>query len=853
MSIRTVSDLVIPAIAALVLAAPSAQAGECPGCKDVPTVVLGGNPFTGEATGCDLEAGVEESACVFTSYNTNFFAFTPPESGTYRISVCSGELGDQWTLLSVRDGCGLSGSPIACAVFGCPDGQAAGARLDGLQLVDGITYYIGLGSSVSGGFIESGVLDIVAFDPAGAGCESATVATVGPNPFDTSERTETIDLGGECDPWPQGAGFDDRIYSVQYFNFTPPASGVYNISTCGGDFTARLAVLSDCLGVGTVVACSEFGCAAGTGEGAQIVGVVLQGGVQYKVLVGGYIPAASGDGILSITPLVPCPLPKPTVGEAEACGVILNDDCADQTGSLQVIGLGDTVRGTVWADGGNFDRDWYLLELDEGTEITLELRSDIPVAVQIANPGCNFELLPPTAVSLVGGCPGLPATVCLPPGRHPITVAPLTAFGLPCGYGAGNSYSFKVTGKPCDATPPPNDRCNDAIVATVGATPFDNFFADTEVLDPSDCGPLNRDVWFTFTASEAGNHRISVCGGSPVGEGGLEDAGLEIWTTCPVDGGLVVDCGTNGFLCPTNSRNPAVLVSLTAGQTVRIRVGNERALGTTFWPPGDGELIIEYFGAQTVCGDPAAGDCFEERNAPFCEDLVCCNFVCAFDPTCCADSWDRLCAARAALLCAGRPANDGCASPRVAEVGVNPFRNNGAQGDTPTPCGALRFDVWYSYESPSNEPVTISFCETDGGWALISSGEYGPLETRIAVFEFCGGEPVACSEDDCGEPAVGAKVTFTPQSGATYLIGIGSNPIEESIYGQGVGAFVLSQGDSGGDPCPADLNGDGVVDSADLGSLLSAWGTAGGDTNGDGTTDSADLGDLLSAWGACAP
>lgn len=46
-----------------------------------------------------------------------------------------------------------------------------------------------------------------------------------------------------------------------------------------------------------------------------------------------------------------------------------------------------------------------------------------------------------------------------------------------------------------------------------------------------------------------------------------------------------------------------------------------------------------------------------------------------------------------------------------------------------------------------------------------------------------------------------------------------------------------------------DLNGDGVVDSADLGLLLAAWGTTGGDLNGDGNTDSADLGLLLSNWG----
>jgi hypothetical protein len=50
---------------------------------------------------------------------------------------------------------------------------------------------------------------------------------------------------------------------------------------------------------------------------------------------------------------------------------------------------------------------------------------------------------------------------------------------------------------------------------------------------------------------------------------------------------------------------------------------------------------------------------------------------------------------------------------------------------------------------------------------------------------------------------------------------------------------------------PADLNRDGVVDGADLGILLSAWGTVGpGDFNGDGVVDGADLGTLLSFFGS---
>jgi hypothetical protein len=46
-----------------------------------------------------------------------------------------------------------------------------------------------------------------------------------------------------------------------------------------------------------------------------------------------------------------------------------------------------------------------------------------------------------------------------------------------------------------------------------------------------------------------------------------------------------------------------------------------------------------------------------------------------------------------------------------------------------------------------------------------------------------------------------------------------------------------------------DLNGDGLVNGADLGTLLGAWGTPGpGDFNGDGIVNGADLGTLLGAW-----
>ncbi len=74
-------------------------------------------------------------------------------------------------------------------------------------------------------------------------------------------------------------------------------------------------------------------------------------------------------------------------------------------------------------------------------------------------------------------------------------------------------------------------------------------------------------------------------------------------------------------------------------------------------------------------------------------------------------------------------------------------------------------------------------------------------------------------------------------------------PVGEFTIDSGSGVNWMDPFEPGPTGSPADLNGDGVVDGADLGLLLSAWGTPDGDVNGDGTTDGADLGLLLGDWG----
>jgi hypothetical protein len=54
--------------------------------------------------------------------------------------------------------------------------------------------------------------------------------------------------------------------------------------------------------------------------------------------------------------------------------------------------------------------------------------------------------------------------------------------------------------------------------------------------------------------------------------------------------------------------------------------------------------------------------------------------------------------------------------------------------------------------------------------------------------------------------------------------------------------------------CPADFDGDGDVDAADLAVLLGSWGPCAGcpaDFDNDGDVDAADLANLLGSWGPC--
>ncbi|MEE2973584.1 MAG: hypothetical protein VX672_10685 [Planctomycetota bacterium] len=197
------------------------------------------------------------------------------------------------------------------------------------------------------------------------------------------------------------------------------------------------------------------------------------------------------------------------------------------------------------------------------------------------------------------------------------------------------------------------------------------------------------------------------------------------------------------------------------------------------------------------------------------------------------------------------PQNDNCADAIEVVDGavvVSTLASTTDGGPLPIECDSFGSvdifnDVWYRYTATCEGTVTMSFCVANDS----------TFDTRMAVYgDGCEGPVVACNDDVCG---LYSEVTFATECDKVYLVRVGSY----SETGFGTATLDISCvgsvcGDGGG--CSADFNADGVVDGADYGFILAAWGPCSDcpeDLNNDGTVDGADVGDLLVQWGVCVP
>lgn len=176
------------------------------------------------------------------------------------------------------------------------------------------------------------------------------------------------------------------------------------------------------------------------------------------------------------------------------------------------------------------------------------------------------------------------------------------------------------------------------------------------------------------------------------------------------------------------------------------------------------------------CG--SAGNCGLEHQGPGCNDIACCSAVCSADPSCCASDWDVLCVNQATALCGIAPENDNCAAPRPLSFGRFPFTTRNCNTDGGfliTECqdvqtaGAFTNDVWFVCTAPFDNGIAVSTCGHAG------------FDTRIAVYDACGGMLLACGDDAVGCSGGTTRVAFQGIAGQTYLIRVGG----KNAWGEG--------------------------------------------------------------------
>ncbi|MFO0875176.1 MAG: hypothetical protein U0575_14560 [Phycisphaerales bacterium] len=161
-----------------------------------------------------------------------------------------------------------------------------------------------------------------------------------------------------------------------------------------------------------------------------------------------------------------------------------------------------------------------------------------------------------------------------------------------------------------------------------------------------------------------------------------------------------------------------------------------------------------------------------------------------------------------------------------------------------------RYDMWFSCDAAGQTTVklmtTYGACVIGGPTATTGDG----LDCGTAGFhEFDLRFDAGAGSADLFIDGVEVVSNYLGHTiGLSQVPGIGWGA--GSSCGNGSGEFHTVEFVIDADPS-ADFDGSGMVDGADLGVLLAAWGTAAcaADLNLDGVVDGADLGLLLSAWG----
>jgi|GEM_PF-2925688 len=343
--------------------------------------------------------------------------------------------------------------------------------------------------------------------------------------------------------------------------------------------------------------------------------------------------------------------------------------------------------------------------------------------------------------------------------------------------------------------------------------------------------------------------------------------------------------GNGGAVFASGSGSCKVLASTAvscsatgSGGTVRFEGGITGQVGQSSFCGGTPTNIsgaYQSLGGNTTSATCAACASITWRNALDCDsdriaDLCEIDAGTAIDAN--GDGLIDSCASRADLLIATWPSSCGGNDHAYELVLVSPAINWTAANTAANARGGKLIAITSQAEA---DFIFATLASNAGGW----SGGQGPW---IGAFKSSGtwrwsnGDAWGFTQWAPGEPnnsgdrarywtADGAiRATWDDQPSSytsiAYLVEYatatdcndnGSPDVRDIALGISLDANGNGIPDECAPACPADRDGNGAVDAADLAGVLASWGTAGGDVDGNGTTDAADLSALLAAWGAC--
>jgi hypothetical protein len=248
----------------------------------------------------------------------------------------------------------------------------------------------------------------------------------------------------------------DRSYRLELDHAT-----TLTIDLCGSGYDTAVGVFED-LGGGTLGACvarDDDGC--GSSYRSIIETCELPAG-SYFIVVDGYGTSTGSYTLIVDGPCEDpgCPAGFDTTFEREGNGANTNGGCNMDVPSFESLTSGVALCGTIWADGGTRDTDWYTVEVPNSSILTATLATNcVPMNLVLVDEACPATQL--TYVSIPAYGSATLTSGCLASGTYRLVAVPQGTSGYPAS--DVNHYGLIVEKLDC-ALP-----CEEPVVLSCGS------------------------------------------------------------------------------------------------------------------------------------------------------------------------------------------------------------------------------------------------------------------------------------------------------------------------------------------------------------------------------------------------